>query len=155
MPPLRGFAGGPSVGAPYHQAAGFPSHAQPQGGHLGASQYLNANAQIGPFSAANNNAFSTAGLNGAAAGFADSGFGSQSARMGFAHGPAGLQQPQHGGQMQHNALMDHQTTRVHPNKSRIKEVWRHNLHEEMAVLRDLVDKYPYIAMVRKWLTRTN
>jgi CCR4-NOT transcription complex subunit 7/8 len=27
-------------------------------------------------------------------------------------------------------------------------VWKHNLHEEMAVLRELVDKYPYIAMVR-------
>ncbi|KAH6890511.1 ribonuclease H-like domain-containing protein [Thelonectria olida] len=150
MPPLRGFpgglSGGPSGGAPYHQAAGFPSHGQPQGGHLGANQYLNANAQISPFSAANNNAFSTAGLNGAAAGFADSGFGSQSARMGFAHGPAGLQQPQHGGQMQHNALMDHPTVRAHPNKGRIREVWKHNLHEEMAVLRDLVEKYPYIAM---------
>ncbi|KAF3354081.1 hypothetical protein VdG1_00338 [Verticillium dahliae VDG1] len=32
------------------------------------------------------------------------------------------------------------------NKGRIREVWKHNLHEEMAVLRDLVDKYPYIAM---------
>lgn len=29
---------------------------------------------------------------------------------------------------------------------RIKEVWKHNLAEEMAVLRDLVDDYPYIAM---------
>ncbi|EFW99305.1 ccr4-not core complex subunit [Grosmannia clavigera kw1407] len=31
-------------------------------------------------------------------------------------------------------------------KGRIREVWKHNLHEEMASLRDLVDKYPYIAM---------
>lgn len=70
--------------------------------------------------------------------------------MGFAHGPAsaaGLQQ-QHGGQVQHNVLMDHPTMRAQqPNKGRIREVWKHNLHEEMAVLRDLVDKYPYIAMV--------
>ncbi|KAH8686876.1 ribonuclease H-like domain-containing protein [Ilyonectria robusta] len=146
MPPqLRGFAAGPGVAAPYHQG-GFPTHAQPQGGHLGANQYLNAN-QISPFSAGNSNAFGGAGLNGGAAGFADSGFGSQSARMGFAHGPgAGLQQPQHGGQVQHNVLMDHTTMRTHPNKGRIREVWKHNLHEEMAVLRDLVDKYPYIAM---------
>ncbi len=27
-------------------------------------------------------------------------------------------------------------------------MWKHNLHEEMANIRDLVDKYPYIAMVR-------
>ena len=51
--------------------------------------------------------------------------------------------------MQHNALMDHPTVRAHPNKGRIREVWKHNLHEEMAVLRDLVEKYPYIAMVRE------
>ncbi|KAI5459865.1 ribonuclease H-like domain-containing protein [Mariannaea sp. PMI_226] len=146
MPPqLRSFGGGPAVASPYHQT-GFPSHAQPQGGHMGANQYLNSNAQISPFSAANGNAFTAAGLNGAAAGFADSGFGSQSARMGFAHGPAGLQQPQHGAQVQHNVLMDHQTVRAQPNKGRIREVWKHNLHEEMAVLRDLVEKYPYIAM---------
>ncbi|KAF7558701.1 hypothetical protein G7046_g5455 [Stylonectria norvegica] len=145
MPPqLRGFGAGPNVGAPYHQP-GFPSHGQPQGGHLGANQYLNANAQMGPFSG-NGNAFG-AGLNGATAGFADSGFGSQSARMGFAHGPgATLQQPQHAGQVQHNVLMDHPTMRAQPNKGRIREVWKHNLEEEMAVLRDLVDKYPYIAM---------
>lgn len=141
MPPqLRGFGGGPGVGGPFHQP-GFPSHGQPQGGPLGGGQFMNANAQISPFAAANSNAFG-------AAGFADSGFGSQGARMGFAHGPgaAGLQQPQHG-QMQHNALMEHPTTRTQPNKGRIREVWKHNLHEEMAVLRDMVDKYPYIAMV--------
>ncbi|KAF4952011.1 hypothetical protein FSARC_12755 [Fusarium sarcochroum] len=144
MPPpqLRGFGGGPAVAAPYHQG-GFPSHAQPQGGHMGANQYLNNNAQLGPFSTANGNAFTTAGLNGQ--GFADTGFGSQSARMGF-HGPAAaLQQPQHG-QVHQNMLMEHPGIRSHPNKGRIREVWKHNLHEEMAVLRDLVDKYPYIAM---------
>ena len=44
--------------------------------------------------------------------------------------------------------MEHPTIRSQPNKGRIREVWKNNLHEEMAVLRDLVDKYPYIAMVR-------
>lgn len=38
--------------------------------------------------------------------------------------------------------------RTQPNKGRIREVWKHNLQEEMAVLRDVVEKYPYIAMVR-------
>jgi CCR4-NOT transcription complex subunit 7/8 len=36
-------------------------------------------------------------------------------------------------------------------KGRIREVWKHNLHEEMETLRNLVDKYPYVAMVRKLL----
>ena len=28
----------------------------------------------------------------------------------------------------------------------IREVWAHNLDEEMAVIREVVDKYPYVAM---------
>ncbi|KAH7326386.1 CAF1 family ribonuclease [Stachybotrys elegans] len=144
MPPqLRSFGAGPGVGAPFHQS-GFPSHGQPQG-PLGPNQYLGANSQLGPFSAANGNAFGAAGLNGAG-GFSEAAFGGQGARMGFAHGPASaaaLQQPP---QVQHNVLMEHPTMRSQPNKGRIREVWKHNLHEEMAVLRDLVEKYPYIAM---------
>ena len=145
-PQIRnGFAAGPGVGAPFHQP-GFPSHGQPQGGPLGGNQYLAAGAQISPFASVNGN-FNAASMN-SASGF-DGGFGSQSARMGFAHGHvAGMQQPQHGGQMQHNVLMEHPTMRSQqPNRGRIREVWKHNLHEEMAVLRELVDKYPYIAMV--------
>ncbi|KYK61452.1 CCR4-NOT transcription complex subunit 7 [Drechmeria coniospora] len=148
MPPqIRGFTAGPGVGGPFHQPA-FPSHGQPQGGPMAGNQYLGANAQMNPF-AANGNAFGAgSGLNGGAAGFPDSGFGSQNARMGFAHGPAAaLQQPQqHGGQVQHNVLMDHTTMRPQTNKGRIREVWKHNLHDEMAVLRDMVEKYSYIAM---------
>jgi hypothetical protein len=30
---------------------------------------------------------------------------------------------------------------------RIREVWRTNLHQEMDLLRSLVDRYPYISMV--------
>ncbi|KFA65995.1 hypothetical protein S40285_07189 [Stachybotrys chlorohalonatus IBT 40285] len=143
MPPqIRGFGAG-AGGAPFHQP--FPSHA-PQGGPLGANQYLGANA-LGSFAAANAG-FGAGGLNGGTAGFADSGFGAQNARLGFAHGPAAVAalQSQHGSQLQHNVLMEHPTMRSQPNKGRIREVWKHNLHEEMAVLRDLVDKYPYIAM---------
>ena len=32
-------------------------------------------------------------------------------------------------------------------KTRIRDVWKHNLAQEMAVLRQLVEKYPYISMV--------
>lgn len=31
--------------------------------------------------------------------------------------------------------------------SRIREVWAENLEHEMVILRDLVEEYPYIAMV--------
>ena len=102
---------------------------------------------MSPFGGANGNAFGSGGLSGSAANFGDTGFGSQSARMGFAHGPAAAMQQQQHAHLQQNVLMDHPNLRQQPNKGRIREVWKHNLHEEMAALRDLVDAYPYIAMV--------
>lgn len=57
---------------------------------------------------------------------------------------AAAQHAQHAQQQGH--VMEH-ATRAVQNKGRIREVWKHNLHEEMGHLRDLVDKYPYIAMV--------
>ena len=147
MPPqIRGFGAGPGVGAPFHQP-GFPAHAQPQGGPLG-NQYMGAGAQMNPFSSANGNAFGAGGLNGGPAGFADTGFGSQSARLGF-HAPqvTNMQPPHHGGGHQHHGLAEHHHIRPNQNRGRIREVWKSNLKEEMAVLRDLVEKYNYIAMV--------
>jgi CCR4-NOT transcription complex subunit 7/8 len=147
-PPLSRFPSGPNTISPYHQQ--FPSHAQGHGGShppsLGGNPpYLNANAGISPF-ATNGNVLSVAaGLNGGFGVGADTGLGSHAARMGFAHA-ANIQQ-QHGQSQQHNMLVEHPNMRTHTNKGRIREVWKHNLHEEMAVLRDLVDKYPYIAMV--------
>lgn len=146
MPPqLRGFSG-PGVAGPFHQQPGFPSHGQPQGGPMGSNQYLGASAQITPFGGAGAGNFNAGGGLGGAPGF-EGGFGSQSARMGFGHGPAVLQQPQHAGQLQHSMMMDPSMMRQ-PNsgRGRIREVWKHNLHEEMGVLRELIDKYPYIAM---------
>lgn len=113
---------------------------------MGSNQYLGASAQITPFAGAGAGNFNAGGGLGGAPGF-EGGFGSQSARMGFGHGPAGLQQPQHAGQLQHSMMMDPSMMRQ-PNsgRGRIREVWKHNLHEEMGVLRELIDKYPYIAM---------
>lgn len=34
-----------------------------------------------------------------------------------------------------------------PSKSRIRDVWAGNLAQEMATLRELVERYPYISMV--------
>ena len=76
------------------------------------------------------------------------GLASLEAQRGFAHGAALQQQAQQRDQMQRTnggAAKGH-------IKSRIREVWRGNLAQEMAVLRELVDKYPYISMVRPCLS---
>ncbi len=151
--------------SPYHPQ--FPSHGTP--GHpssqhpsLGNPSYLGANAQLSPFGG--NGALSLGGAVNSGVGFGiggESGLASQAARMGFAHG-AHLQQQQQQHQLQqqqqqqHHHHPQHQPSHVlgehharNQSKGRIREVWKHNLHEEMANIRDLVDKYPYIAMVRK------
>jgi CCR4-NOT transcription complex subunit 7/8 len=102
---------------------------------------MNPNSTINPF-AVNGNAlslaqgFGGAGTMGMAAG---TGLASHAAQIGFAHGAA-LQQAGQNGMNEGN-----QTRSV--NKGRIKEVWKHNLAEEMESLRRLVDRYPYISMV--------
>jgi CCR4-NOT transcription complex subunit 7/8 len=121
------------------------------------NSYLNQNAQMNPFANSNLMAFTSGlntpgggGLGGGVGSQGDTGLASHAARMGFAH--AGnlqqQQQQQHPGQQQQGHVMGGE---LHPTrnqvKGRIREVWKHNLHEEMATLRDLVDNYPFIAMV--------
>jgi CCR4-NOT transcription complex subunit 7/8 len=65
---------------------------------------------------------------------------SHAAQMGFEHG-AELQRQQARGAVGMDA---------HDSKglnSRVREVWKSNLHQEMAHLRDLVDRYKYVSMV--------
>jgi CCR4-NOT transcription complex subunit 7/8 len=131
------------------------SHYQQYSGHSQAAglpppslasnpAFMNANSMSNPF-AVNGNALSISG------GFGGSGLGmpggtglaSQAAQMSFAG--ANLQQQVHNG-------MGEPVSRAMTNKGRIREVWKGNLHEEMAMLRYLVDKYPYIAMVRDRLS---
>lgn len=89
---------------------------------------------------------SVAGFTGAGDG-GGSGLASHAAQIGFARG-AQMQQQQllqtHDGRL---AL----ETKAGAVKTRIRDVWKHNLAQEMAVLRQLVEKYPYISMV--WLPR--
>jgi CCR4-NOT transcription complex subunit 7/8 len=86
---------------------------------------------------------SVAGFPGAADG-GGTGLASHAAQMGFARG-AQMQQAQlHQGHDGRLAL----EAKGGAVKSRIRDVWKHNLAHEMAVLRQLVDKYPYISMVR-------
>jgi CCR4-NOT transcription complex subunit 7/8 len=150
MPPqLSRFPSGPNTISPYHQQ--FPSHGQHSTNHppqlAGNPSYINPNPQINPFTANGNLLGLGGGLN-AGGGFgvgSDSGsIGSHAARIGFTHG-ANLQHQQHIQQQSHGTQGEH--TPRGQAKGRIREVWKHNLHEEMAILRDLVDKYPYIAMV--------
>lgn len=101
---------------------------------------MNANSMSNPF-AVNGNALSISGVfGGSGLGMpGGTGLASQAAQMSFAG--ANLQQQMHNG-------MGEPVTRGMTSKGRIREVWKGNLHEEMAILRHLVDKYPYIAMVR-------
>ena len=77
---------------------------------------------------------------GAAAGMGGAGGGTgldgQEARMRFAHGA----------QLQENAVRGQDGAKFIAAQ-RIRDVWRSNLHQEMDLLRSLVDQYPYISMV--------
>lgn len=74
------------------------------------------------------------------AGTSGSGLGSQEAQMRF-HQGAVLQQQQaqeFGGTLART---------VNGVSTRIREVWRGNLVQEMQMIRSLVEKYPYVSMV--------
>ena len=135
------------------QAQHHPAHAQSAntalpppslGGHPGFAAG-NPNTNINPFTLSGTgiaNGMSVAGFTGAGDG-GGSGLASHAAQIGFARG-AQMQQQQllqtHDGRL---AL----ETKAGGVKTRIRDVWKHNLAQEMAVLRQLVEKYPYISMV--------
>ncbi|KAF3022617.1 hypothetical protein E8E14_013817 [Neopestalotiopsis sp. 37M] len=152
QPPNRFHSGPPSISPYQHQFANHPSqsHAashQPPG-YLGNSQLNN------PFGAAAGLGGLAAGINagggfgvGNLAGAGDqTGLGSHAARMGFAHGAQLQQQQQHPHQQTHGPGGEHTTRSGNAAKGRIRDVWRHNLNEEMAVIRELINDYPYVAM---------
>jgi len=77
------------------------------------------------------------------AGAGGTGLASHNAQAAFAHGGQ-LQAQQH----QREALRRTGGAGKVLNKNRIREVWDHNLSQEMQNLRELVEQYPYISMVR-------
>ena len=83
---------------------------------------------------------SAGGVDGGATGLA-----SHAAQMGFVRG-AQIQQ-QHTLQQSHDSRMVIEG-KANSVKTRIRDVWKHNLAQEMAILRRLVEKYPYISMVQ-------
>lgn len=63
--------------------------------------------------------------------------------MGFQHGAELQQQQQIKEQIRREGGMGSKGQ----IKSRIRDVWRGNFHQEMALLRMMVERYPYISMV--------
>lgn len=94
----------------------------------------------------------TGNLNGLAGGFGPggglgaggTGLASKEAVMGFQHGALLQQQQQAKEQMRRGSGGGSRAQM----KSRIRDVWKGNLAQEMGTLRSLVDRYPYISMVR-------
>jgi CCR4-NOT transcription complex subunit 7/8 len=152
---------GHNLSNPFAHLAGGPMNPQPQmqqqqqqhqqqnlqhPGFGGANQAHNLNLfgghnQTGFQSNAGGIGAGLGGGLGAAANIAEGRGGtrldSHEARMGFAHGA----------QLQENAVRGHDGAKGIAGQ-RIRDVWRSNLQQEMDVLRSLVERYPYISMVR-------
>ncbi|KAG9236746.1 ribonuclease H-like domain-containing protein [Amylocarpus encephaloides] len=142
MPPqMQRFGGAPNNLASHaHYQQQFQGHSQAHAGGLPPPSlaanpaFMNANSLNHPF------AGSALGVGNFGSGLGmpgGTGLASQAAQMGFNN--AAVHQQAHNGMGEHGA-------RTAANKGRIREVWRSNLQEEMANLRNLVAKYPYIAM---------
>jgi CCR4-NOT transcription complex subunit 7/8 len=107
------------------------------GGHPGFSAVASSSSA---------NPFGLGSTNGVGAFGADvangTGLASHAAQMGFVRGAQMQQQQLH--QAQDGRLV--LEGKANPIKTRIRDVWKHNLAQEMAVLRRLVERYPYISM---------
>lgn len=142
----------PRYGAPNNLASHYsqyPSHSQAglPPPTLGGAQpsFMNANSMSNPF-AMNGNGLGMSGGFVAGNGLGmpgGTGLASQAAQMSFAG--ASVQQQAHN--------MGAENGQRSASKGRIREVWKGNLHEEIDILRRLVEKYPYIAMVRYGMIR--
>jgi CCR4-NOT transcription complex subunit 7/8 len=130
---------------PLHQASHLQHpntslQAHNLGGHHGfGTANQNGLSLFGPQSTNGNipGGFGGAG-GGVGAGGAANGLASQAAQMGFAHGGnLQLQQAQEAAA----------SVAARGANQRIREVWKNNIQQEMATIRQLVDKYPYISMV--------
>ena len=158
MPPPGGRFGPQILSGPFSQLAN--SHLQHHGnqqqppgsaglpppsfnGHPGFP-HSNQNLAISPFASSNGSNALGGGFGGNGGfGGAGTGLGSQAAMAGFAQGAAMQQQATARAELKRNA-----GSAKGQKGNRIREVWQSNLGQEMQTIRDLVDKYPYISMVR-------
>ncbi|KAK4569943.1 CCR4-NOT core DEDD RNase subunit [Recurvomyces mirabilis] len=136
---------------PHHaipQSSHYPSQSTHLPGSFNSQHGFGANALnggISPFqppSAYGGTAFSTGAgastFNGGMLGGQGQGLASVAAQQGFARGAA-MQEHSHQAEAASMGLKS-------GAQGRIREVWRHNLDAEMAVLRELIMKYPYVSM---------
>ncbi|KAF2012625.1 ribonuclease H-like protein [Aaosphaeria arxii CBS 175.79] len=155
MPPPGGRFPGHNLSNPFahmQQPHMQPSHIQQQhqqslqhAGFGGGNPGHNVNLFGHNQSSFQSNAALGAGIGGAGLGAAagiggvsgGTGLDGQEARMRFAHGA----------QLQQDAALGRGQDGTKGMGQRIREVWRSNLHQEMDLLRSLVDQYPYISMV--------
>ena len=152
MAPANGRFSGQTAGASYTRLPPITLPTNTQGHHpsnsgsLPPPSYHHAFGQPNPFAATGN-------LNGLAGGFGPggglgaggTGLASREAMMGFQHGAELQQQQQIKEQMRREGRMGPKGQL----KSSIRDVWRGNLPQEMQLLREMVDRYPYISMVRQ------
>ena len=132
-----------SINGPYHiQQNHLPSHGNshqqhaglPPPAHLGTPSFgAGGSSSASPFALTGNlnNGFDRSMLDGSL-------LNSQMGQMGFGRG---------GPVQGHQAFDGIAGPLENKDDARIRNVWKHNLKEEMENLRRLVDKYPYIAMV--------
>lgn len=113
------------------------------GQHAFGTQALNGGiSPFNPSSAYGGSAFSTGAagstFNGGVLGGQGQGLASVAAQQGFARGAA-MQEHTHQAEVASLGIKNGAL-------GRIREVWRHNLEQEFAVLRQLIQKYPYVSM---------
>lgn len=151
MAPANNRFGGQNPGATYTRLppltlpTNTPGHHSSNSGGLPPPSYHQPFGQPSPFAPTGN-------LNGLAGGFGPggglgaggTGLASREAMMGFQHGAELQQQQQIKEQMRREGGMGPKGQL----KSRIRDVWRGNLAQEMQLLREMVVQYPFISMVR-------
>jgi CCR4-NOT transcription complex subunit 7/8 len=155
MPPHGGRFPGHNLSNPFAHLSG-PLPQQPQQ-HQMQHQNMQQHQGFGSNQGHNLNLFgqhqtgfqSNAGL---AGGLGGVGLGAAAALGGAGGGGTGLDGHEarmrfaHGAQLQENAVRGQDGAKGLAGQ-RIREVWRSNLHQEMDMIRALIDKYPYISMV--------